>query len=75
MTRELSAKLTEGEILSPSTASGPPSSSEEGKIIIKIRGITMFEHTYHIYDSVVMAPVVAYWQKRACIVVPKIKMS
>ena len=35
----------------------------------------MFEHTYHIYDSLVMAPVVVYWQKRACIVVPKIKMS
>lgn len=33
----------------------------------------MLNTTYRIYNSVAMAPVIVYWQKRACIVVPKIK--
>lgn len=35
----------------------------------------MFNTNYRIYNSVVMVPVLVNWQKRACIVVPKIKIS
>ncbi len=35
----------------------------------------MFNTNYRIYNSVVMVPVLVNWQKRACIVVPKIKKS
>lgn len=35
----------------------------------------MFNTTYRIYNLVAMVPVLVDWQKRACIVVPKIKIS